>query len=80
MRPACTWRNAAKAVFVLPVRVPLLLLLALFAHLGRSASLAAEHVSALLPGLDPDGKWEARKAAERRRKYLESLRANYTED
>ena len=54
MRPAITWKNAAKAAFVLPLRVPVLTILAVIAWVGRAAESCAEGVSPLLPGLDPD--------------------------
>ncbi len=73
MRPAITWTNAAKAVFVLPLRVPVLTLLAAIAWVGRAAVSCAEVISPLLPGLDPDLEHEQAEYLRRREETIKGM-------
>lgn len=76
MRPAITWKNAAKAVFVLPARVPLLVLFYSIARIGDAAGWCAEVISDVLPGLDPDLKREQAEYLKRREETIKGMMRN----
>lgn len=73
MRPAITWKNAAKAVFVLPLRVPVLTLLAAISWIGEAAEWLAREVSSLLPGLDADLEHEQAEYMKRRKETIDGM-------
>lgn len=73
MRPALTMKNAAKAVFVLPIRVPMMTAFAILAWIGESAVRAAELLNELLPGLDPDYEHQERERVASRKRAVDAL-------
>lgn len=51
IRPYITWVNLIKLVFVLPVRVPILVMLYILIQVGNIAEWGFEVISTFLPGL-----------------------------
>lgn len=69
MRPAMTLKNLFIAVFVLPLRISLFLLLWAIECVGGYMAYLVE----LIPGLEPDQKYEALRAKKRRQQVIDGM-------
>lgn len=73
MRPAMTLKNLFIAVFVLPLRISLFLLLWAIECVGEKAGEMACLVGEWIPGLESDQAYEKRCANKRRQQVIDGM-------
>ncbi len=73
MRPAMTLKNLFIAVFVLPLRISLILLLWAIVWVGQKAGEMVCLVDELIPRLEPDQTYEKRRADKRMQSVIDGM-------